>query len=197
MPRPLLLLLAALLLPAAGQAAPKKAKELLLQPLVEEMKAPEVELTKAQAVAVKRSESCLQQDSNWLRAQQNQVPVSQLYELLGSAVVCWQGAEKKAAAAGAEGLALHGWTAGRTRYMESFRSWMWAVDAKMSNDRRHICQRLETASKEALASVQAADGLAERYQGAGAKAMAFQLEADSKVMAETVSTEYKNQRCSK
>jgi hypothetical protein len=192
-------LLLALLLSAplahAGPKQPKQPKPLLLQPLVDEMQPGETPLTKAQDLAVRRSEACLKQDGNWLRAQENQVPVNQLYELLSSAVVCWQGAEKKAAAGGEEAAAVARWTAGRTRYMEAFRSWIWAIDAKISNDQRHICQRLTTASQEGAAAIQAADGLSGFYEGAAARALAMQLAADSKSLAEAVGGEFKNQRC--
>lgn len=196
MRRILLVLLAAALVPALAQGAPKQAKEMLLQPLVDEMKQGDAPLTKGQEVAAKRAEACLKQDANWLRGQRNEIPLNQLYELLGSAVVCWQGAEKKSASFGEEAAAVLGWTAARARYMESFRSWIWALDAKFANDQRHLCQRLKSASSEGIAALKATDGLAESYSGPTAKALAYQLHNDTKTLAEAISSEVKNQRCS-
>jgi hypothetical protein len=195
MPRIPALALALLLVPLLAQAAPKKAKELLLQPLVDEITQPGVELTKAQTIAVKRSETCIKQDRNWLRAQQDEVPLTQLRELLDSAVVCWQGAEKKSAAGGEETARIHWWTTGRARYIESLRTWLYAMEAKYSNDKRHICQRLDSAARSGAAAVNASEGLAEKYEGAKAKALAFQLSTDSTSLHEAILDEVKHQRC--
>ncbi len=197
MRRVLLTLLALALVPALAHAGPKKPKELLLQPLVDEMKDGDTPLTKGQEIAAKRAEACLKQDMNWVRGQQNDVPINQLYESLGSAVVCWQGAEKKTASFGEEAAPVHWWTAGRARYIESFRSWVWALDAKQSGDTRHVCKRLQSASAEGVAALDAAEGLADKYQGASAKALAYQLETDGKSLGEAISGEIKNQRCNK
>lgn len=194
--RSLILVFALALVPLAADAAPKK-KELLLQPLLDEMVPAGAVATKAQDKAIKRSESCLKQDRNWLRAQNDEVPLNQLYELVGGAVVCWQGAEKKSAAGGEESAVVHWWTQGRARYIETFRSWLWSLDAKLSGDNRHVCKRLDVALKEGNAAAEAADGLAEKYEGAAAKALAHQLSADATALNQAVTSEYANQRCGK
>ena len=191
-----LVALALALVSAQADAVPKAAKEMLLQPLVDEMKQGDEPLTKEQEIAAKRAEACLKQDGNWLRGQQNEIPLNQLYELLGSAVVCWQAAEKKTGTFGEPAAAVHAWTAARTRYMECFRGWVWALDAKMSNDPRHVCKRLKAASSAGAAALVASDGLAEKYKSPTAKALAYQLQNDSKTLGEAVASEIKNQRCS-
>lgn len=196
MVRSLILVFALALVPVAADAAPKK-KELLLQPLMDEMVPTGATATKAQEKAIKRSESCLKQDNNWLRAQRDEAPLNQIYELVGGAVVCWQGAEKKSAAGGEESAPVHWWTSGRARYIETFRSWLWSLDAKLSGDVRHVCKRLDVAVKEGGAAAAASENLAEKYQGAAAKALAHQLSADITALNEAVTSEYANQRCSK
>ena len=189
-------LLALTLAPAPADAAPK-AKVLLLQPLVDELTPAGVDgaFSKEQERAIKRSEACLQQDGNWLRAQRDEVPVGQIYELVGGAVVCYQGAEKKVTEAGEAAAPILAWTVARRHYIESFRSYLWALDAKLSGDKRHVCQRLKEAEHEGVAAAGAADGLVDRYEKAPAKTLAAQLMADVKGLNEAILAEVKNQRC--
>ncbi len=195
-----LLCLAACLLVGSSAFAQKakKAKEMLLAPLAAEFAPAEgEELSKDSKKALNVSERCLKQDRSWLRAQENQVPVNQLYESLSSAVVCWQGAEKKAAKAGEVAAPLAWWTAARARYIESYRTYLWAIDAKLAGDRAFVCRRLGSALTESNLAIDASEGLSDKYKGVAAQALAAQLMADVGGLSSAIGSEHKNQGCGK
>lgn len=192
-------LTASLSLCIAGSAlAAPKARAMLLQPLADELAVPEgQEQSKDVVKGLNVAERCLKQDRSWQRSQENQVPVNQLYESLSSAVVCWQGAEKKAQKAGEPGAPLAWWTTARARYIESFRTYLWAIDAKLAGDRAFVCRRLGSAMVEKAAAEAAGAGLADKYQQVAAQALAAQLSADIGGLAEAIEAEHKNQGCGK
>jgi hypothetical protein len=186
-----LLILALLLLPLSVQARPKGPS--LIEPLVAELTLDPA--NKDQAKAIKAAERCLDTDSLWERAQENNDPISQVYESLTTAVTCWQGAEKKAAKAGEAMGSLPAWVSARARYLESFRSFVWALDAKFAGNQTYICKRLQTARVEGAAAVVAAENLVDRFGTNEAKALAAAQEATTAAMAQNIADEFAHQKC--
>lgn len=179
-----------LLVPALAFAAPK-AKVMKLQPLIDEVGA---SASKEALAAVQAAERCLKLDENWEMAQEQRIPPNQLYELLATAVVCWQGAEKKAGKA-ADGAPLVAWTAARARFVESYRSFVWAIDAKVSSNNEHVCKRMKTAQTELAAALAAADKLDGAMQTAAAKGWAAAQAKSTRDFASIFEGEASAQRC--
>jgi len=197
MTRTLLLSIAVLLvLPATSLAAKKKEpKPLVLEPLAAELRASQGELSGDQLKVLKIAGRCLVSDKHWERGQENNIPVNQIYELLASSVVCWQGAEKKGAKLGESFAAVNRWMVARARYVECLRSFIWGIDAKLSGDRAQVCRRMKTAIEQSAQASEAAAALQESYSTEGAQALAGQMLAEAKGMAEMVGGEFRNQKC--
>ena len=200
MPRRITVLLVALalLLPAAALAKkPLKRKPMVLDPLGAEIAA-RGELTDDLWKVLRVADRCLDGDKNWKREQERpgtNVPVNSIYELLSSSVVCWQGAEKKAGKAGEPFAVVTPWVSARARYIEAYRSFMWAMVAKLESDRSGVCRRLETARTEGAAAITAAAGLADGFESAEAKSMGLQLDQEARGLGVTIEDEYRHQRC--
>lgn len=195
----LLLLALALLLPAAAAAGkkPMKRKPLLLDPLGVEIAA-KGEFTDDLYKTLRVADRCLDGDKHWQREQERpgtNVPVNSLYELLSGAVVCWQGAEKKATKAGEPFAPATPWIVARARYLEAYRSFMWAIVAKMEGDRAVVCRRLETAREEAGAAITAGSGLADLFNNTEAKSMGLQLDQEAQALGAMIEDEYRHQKC--
>ncbi len=194
----LLFLVLSLVLPAAAVAGkkPLKRKPLQLDPLGAEIAA-KGEFTDDQWKTLRVASRCLDSDRNWQREQERpgtNVPVHSIYELLSSAVVCWQGAEKKAVKAG-EAFAPTPWVVARARYLEAYRSFMWAIIAKLEGERERVCGRLDTAKDEASAAITAAAGLADKFETTEAKEMGFQLDQEAQALGAMIEDEYRHQKC--
>ena len=188
----------ALLLPTVAAAKkPLKRKALVLDPLGVEIAA-NTEFTDDLWKTLRVADRCLDGDKNWKREQERpgtNVPVNSIYELLSSSVVCWQGAEKKAIKAGEPFATVTPWISARTRYIEAYRSFMWAIVAKLEGDRATVCRRLETAQTEAAAAITAASGLADGFDSTDAKSMGLQLDQEAQGMGAMVEDEYRHQKC--
>lgn len=200
MPRrfPVLLLALALLLPAVAVAKkPLKRKPLMLDPLGVEIAA-KAELDDDLWKTLRVADRCLDGDKNWKREQERpgtNVPVNSIYELLSSSVVCWQGAEKKAIKAAEPFAPATPWISARARYIEAYRSFMWAIVAKLEGDRSGVCKRLETAREEASTAVTAASGLADRFDSPEARSMGLQLDQEAQTLSVMVEDEHRHQKC--
>ena len=200
MPRRITVLLVALtlLLPAAALAKkPVKRKAMVLDPLGVEIAA-RAEFTDDLWKTLRVADRCLDGDKNWVREQERpgtNVPVNSIYELLSSSVVCWQGAEKKALKAGEPFGPVAVWVAARARYIEAYRSFMWAIVAKLDGDRSGVCRRMETAKEEGAAAIRAAAGLADLFDSTDAKAMGLQLDQEAQAMGVMIEDEYRHQKC--
>jgi hypothetical protein len=194
----LLLVTVALLVPAVAVAKkPLKRKALTLDPLGEEVAAAG-EYTDDLYKVMRTADKCLDGDKNWKREQErptDSLPVNQIYELLSSSVVCWQGAEKKAGKAGEIFAPASTWITARARYIEAYRSFLWAIVAKLEGDRVNVCRRLKTAMDEGLIAKQTASGLADGFAGTDAKSMGLQLDQEAQLLMAQIEDEYKHQKC--
>jgi len=191
----LTLALLPLLLAAPALAAKKAPKPLKhLQSLVDEssVAAP---LSNDVFKVLRYADRCLVSDKQWERAQANQVPINQLYEQLSSAVACWQTAEKKMTRAGEPVAVATLWVIARARYIESYRGYLWGIDAKLSGKRNQVCKRLREATRQAVIANEASAGLTEKFKSAETKALAAAAEQMSGQLGATIATEFKHQKC--
>lgn len=187
-----------LLAPAAALAGkPVKRKPMQLDPLGVEVAA-KGEYTDDLYKVLWSANGCLEGDRNWQREQErpgSNVPVYEIYELLSSSVVCWQMAEKKAGKAGDVFAAAAAWIVARARYIEAYRGYMWAIDAKLEGDRSQVCRRLAAATPQVDAAVQAATGLADAFSQPDGKSMGLQLQQESLGLKGQVEDEIRHQKC--
>jgi hypothetical protein len=188
-----ILLAALLLMPVLATAAPKK-RPLLLQPVQDEMAA-KGEITKDIAKVLKKSEICMQDDKRWDKALQDQGSITEIYEMLRSAVFCWQNAEKKSAKIGEAANPAGDYVQARARYIEAFRSYLWGIEAKLMADRLNTCKRLKVAAKEAATAIAAADGLVDKFSTDDGKALAQATAVSSAQLGNTIGEELKRQQC--
>lgn len=188
-----------LLVPAAALAKKRAPKPLVLEALAVDLRDADGELADDQGKALKVAGRCVQDDQRWAREMENREPVTQTYETLAGAVVCWQGAEKKAGKLGEPFAAATRFIGARARYVETLRSFYFALTEKgrTGADGQRLCDRLEVALGEAGAANDLGAGLATAFTNEDAKTMAAQLDADIKHWGELVATEYKHQKCSK
>jgi len=187
-----------LVLPVASHAKKKKApKPLVLEALAVELRGQDGELTADQTKALKVAGRCVRDDAIWARAMENREPVTQTYETLAGAVVCWQGAEKKAGKLGEEFAAQQRFISARARYIETLRSFYFALTEKFRTgaDQERLCDRLKVALGEAGQANALGADLASAFTDEGARAMAGQLDADIKHWGELVAGEFKHQKC--
>jgi len=190
-----LLALLSLLIALPALAAKKEPKPLKqLQPLVDET-ALVGPVSKDAFKALRYADRCLTSDKNWERAQQNQVPINQFYEMLSSAVVCWQTAEKKLGKVGESVVTAGLWVSARARYMEAFRAYVWGVDAKQSGKRNQVCRRLKEATTLAVAANEASSGIVDKFTDANAKGLAMAADQLSEQLGAQIATEFSNQKC--
>jgi len=187
-----------LLLPASALAKKKTPKPLVLEGLAADLRAASGELASDQLKALKVAGRCVQDDRIWAREMENREPVTQTYETLAGAVVCWQGAEKKAGKVGDSFAAATRFVAARARYVETLRSFYFALTEKFRTgaDGQRLCDRLKVALGEAGAANGLGADLAAAFTDEGAKTMAAQLDADIKHWGEVVAAEFKHQKCS-
>jgi hypothetical protein len=189
-----------LLLPPASALAKKKApKPLVLEGVAADFRDAAGELAADQTKALKVAGRCVQDDRIWAREMENREPVTQTYETLAGAVVCWQGAEKKAGKLGDSFAAATRFIAARARYVETLRSFYFALTEKFRTgaDGQRLCDRLTVALGEAGAANELGADLAAAFTNEDAKTMSAQLDADIKHWGEVVATEFKHQKCSK
>jgi len=177
---------------SAGKKAPKPLKH--LQSLVEES-ATAGPLDKDAFKALRYADRCLVSDKQWERAQANQVPINQLYEQLSSAVACWQTAEKKMVKTGEPVAVATLWVSARARYIESYRGYLWGIDAKLSGNRYQVCKRLREAARQAAVANEASSGLSEKFTGPVAIVLAAAAEQLSGQLGEVIATEFTHQKC--
>ena len=195
---PILALTLAVFLPLTASAKEKKKKPLALEPLAEEVRAHTgAELTKDQLKALRVASRCLDDDQFWAREMENREPVTQTYETLSGAVVCWQGAEKKASKLDDSFGSALGYIRARARYVEVLRSFYFSLTEKLRTgaDIGRLCERLNTTLEQAAAANDAGAGLAESFQTPNAQALAAQLDADIAYWGELVANEHKHQKC--
>ena len=188
-----------LLLPVAAVAKKKKKapKPLVLEAIAVDLRGEDGALDDDQRKALKVAGRCVRDDAIWARSIENREPVTQTYENLAGAVVCWQGAEKKAGKLG-EGFAVAArFITARARYIETLRSFYFALTEKFRTgaDSERLCDRLKVALGEAGAANAVGADLAAAFTDEGARAMAAQLDADIKHWGELVAQEFKNQKC--
>lgn len=191
------LVLGTVLLVPLAASAKKKAKPLVLEPLAADIRAKTGELTTDQTKALRQAGRCLEGDRFWAREMENRDPVNQTYETLAGAVVCWQGAEKKAGKQDEGFASAKRFIQARTRYVETLRSFYFALTEKLRTgaDQGRLCERLSIALGEAGKANELGAGLAEVFQNEEARALAAQLDADIKYWGEGVASEYKHQKC--
>ncbi len=187
-----------LLLPSLAGAAPKKKpiKFEYLQTLYDEAidGVPE-DGHRDIGKAIKVADRCSLDDARWAKAMDDgQTQVNVLYEMLQGAVVCWQGAERRVTKHGSL-EAPTAFVAARTRYLEAFRSYIWAIEAKLASDRQSTCTRLKTALTEVEKAAEATNGLVEKFKAEANQMLAAKAAADAKGLADTIADETANQRC--
>ncbi len=193
----LLLVVLSLLLPTAAVAKELKRKPLKKLDVLGIELAAKGEYSDDMYKAVRKADRCLEADRNWLREQErpDPVPVTQLYELVAGAVVCWQGAEAKALKLGPEFEPATLWIQSRTRYIESFRSFLWGIVAKYDGEQAVTCRRLTTAMEEAAAMQAASMGLATKYTTEGAQALGAQADGEAAALGQMIADEFRHQKC--
>ncbi len=188
-----------LLLPVAATAKKKKSpKPLVLEVLATDLRAEDGTLADDHRKALKVAGRCVQDDGIWAREMENREPVTQSYETLAGAVVCWQGAEKKAGKLGEPFSTAARFISARARYVETLRSFYFALTEKFRTgaDGQRLCDRLRIALGEAGQANDLGAGIASAFKNDGARAMAAQLDADIKHWGEVVAAEFKHQKCS-
>lgn len=190
----LILCLLALSLPTIAAAKEKAPKPSFVQPLLDEL-ATRGELSKDQSKALKAAHRCIDSDRNWERGQDNQLTPTQLYEAASGAVVCWQGAEKKATKLGEAMVPATGWIAARARYLEAYRDYLWAIEAKLKGDRIFTCKRLVTAMGAREKMVDSHKGLAESFTVEHAQGFGALQTSLSDALAQSIEGEHGNQKC--
>jgi len=186
-----------LLLPTVALAKKKTPKPLVLEVIAADLRGEDGVLADDQRKVLKIAGRCVRDDGIWSRAMENREPVSQTYETLAGAVVCWQGAEKKAGKLGEPFAAAARFIGARARYVETLRSFYFALTEKYRTgaDGQRLCDRLKVALGEAgVANALGAD-LASAFTNQGAKEMSAQLDADIKHWGEVVAGEFKHQKC--
>ena len=182
----------ALALPAV--AAPGK-KELVSQPLIDELAARGPLPEKALKV-MRPVERCLRDDKTWERGLGNELTANQLYELMASAVTCWQTTEKRLTKAGPDYAAVLPFVVARARYVEAFRDYLWGVDARLSSkDPSQVCRRFKTALASATTANDVARGLADSFGADTAKALAAGQDKLAADLGGYIAKEYEDQRC--
>ncbi len=196
---PLTFLLAAVLAaslatPALAAKGPPKLK--LLQPLADELGSAAA-LTDDGWKAIKAVDQCAVQDLNWERAMapEQMTPIDSMFELLASGVVCWQGAEKKAAKVATEQPRLAELAAARARYVEMVRGYYDGFRAKAAGDNNQTCKRFKVAVNQAAAAVGASRGLVDRFDQVENKTVALTVDQKIAAFAELITSEYANQKC--
>ncbi|MEE2828164.1 MAG: hypothetical protein VX498_03165 [Myxococcota bacterium] len=189
------LLVLVVLLPVTASAK-KPPKPMLLEPFAAELREQKGELSKQEDKALRVASRCLKDDELWVQRMEND-PVNRTYESLGGAVVCWQGAEKQALKSGDGFGAARQWIQTRTRYVETLRSFFFAMMEKLQPgaDRKRVCDRLTTALKEVASAKSVGEALVEAFQSGSAKALAGQLDADVTHWGETLVQHFENQKC--
>jgi len=193
-----LVVVLALLVPSFAVAKkPIKRKELLLDALGEELAA-KGEYTDEMYIVIRKASGCLDSDRNWEREQErpgDNTPITQIYEMLASSVVCWQGAEKKAQKAGETLEPATAWISARARYIEGYREFINGIHAKLEGDRVRTCKRLFTARDLSEAAVGAAAGLADKFETPAGQAMGAQMDTEAKALKGMVLSEIEHQKC--
>jgi hypothetical protein len=197
---PVFVLSVSVLLPLSASAKGKKPKPLVLEPLAQEIRETSgAELTKHHLKVLRNAGRCLNDDKFWVREMENRDPVTQIYETLSGAVVCWQDAEKKGAKLklGEEWSSSQRYISTRTRYVESLRSYFFALSEKLraGADVGRLCARLKTSLEDAVKAKEEAEGLNESFQTADARALAEQLMSDVWAFNENIAAEYGHQKC--
>ena len=192
----LLLVILALLVPATASAgkAKKKSKPLELQGLADELAAAG-EVTDDMAKVLRFADRCFKGDKRWERSMEDEVPINQLYEQLAGSVTCWQTAEKKATKLGDVFALPTKWVSARTRYIEAFRGYVWAIDAKLDGESAQVCRRLTEAIRQAGSANVASDGLVDTFSGEAAKALAAQVDAQADEVGQVIAREFETQKC--
>ncbi|HCP45056.1 MAG TPA: hypothetical protein DIU15_03390 [Deltaproteobacteria bacterium] len=184
-----------LLVPFAAEAKGKKKKKpLQLQALVDELAA-RGEVSDDMMKAIRFADRCRDSDKRWERGMEDQVPVNQLYEQLAGAVFCWQSAEKKAGKLGGAFEPVTRWVATRARYIETFRGYVWAIDAKLAGESAQVCRRLGAAAEQASAGHKSAEGLIDLYTVEAAKMLAARVDADVEQAGAMIAREIEVQKC--
>ena len=200
MPRWIILAVFSLLLlvPVSSLAKKKAPKPLVLEGVAADFRDAAGELAADQVKALKVAGRCVQDDRIWAREMENREPVTQTYETLAGAVVCWQGAEKKAGKVEGSFAAATRLIGARARYVETLRSFYFALTEKFRTgaDGQRLCDRLKVALGEAGAANDLGADLAAVFTNEAAKTMAAQLDADIKHWGEVVAAEFKHQKCS-
>ncbi len=191
--KPTVLLAVLLAIPVLATAAPKKRAN-LLQPLEDEMTA-KGELPKLMMKALKNGDRCIYDDKRWEQATHDGVSISDLYEMLQGAVFCWQDTEKKASKAGEGNQPAADYFRARARHIEAYRSYIWAMEAKGTNNRLLTCKRLKVAVEEVTAAITSADGLAEKFTSESGQALAAFATAQGDSLSAMITDEYSNQKC--
>lgn len=191
-------LVLALLVPSFAVAKkPIKRKELTLDAIGVELEA-RGEYTDDMYVALRKASGCLDSDRNWEREQErpgDNTSITDIYEMLASSVVCWQGAEKKAQKLGEPFAPATAWISARARYIESYREFINGMHAKMEGNRVHVCTRLKTALDLSDLARGAASGLADKFQTPGGQALGAQADTEAQALRGMVLSEYEHQKC--
>ena len=123
------------------------------------------------------------------------LPVSRIYEYLQSAVFCWQTAEKKATKVGDSAEPAASYYAARARYIESFRSYIWGIEAKLAGDKMMTCKRLKVAATEAVIANTASEGLAEKFATDDGKLLGAVTTTSATELGATIASELEHQKC--
>jgi len=190
----LLVVTVCLLVPMMANAKGKKKKPLQLQPLADEL-AVRGEISDDMLKTLRFADRCRQSDKRWERGMAEEVPINQLYEQLAGAVFCWQSAEKKSTKLGEAFEPVTRWVATRARYIETFRGYVWAIDAKLAGESAQVCRRLATAAEQAIAGNKSADRLKEFYSVESAKMLAARVDADVEQASAMIAREIEVQKC--
>lgn len=186
-------LLAGALLASTAEAGAKPPKLHRLQPFADALSAT-APLDDAGWKALKTADSCLRDDQLWSSNDQGRT-ANQIYELAASAVLCWQAATKKAEAAGPNVAPLAAWVRARTRYVETFRAYIWGIDAKLTGDRKATCTRLLDAARSSALTQEAAQGLSAFWTTPDAQGLSAWLDREAAALGATVAAEAKTQQC--
>jgi hypothetical protein len=193
-------MLGLLVLAASGSlaSAPLAAKEpkplRVLGPLSLEL-SEQGALTGDADKALRQADRCIDSDKQWERAQVNEVPLTQLYETLSSAVVCWQDAEKKGEKLGESYLPAQRWVAARARYVEAYRSFVWAGTAKREGDLMAVCKRLTESMRIVGDANTAAAAMTGLHTSPESQALAAALDQSTRGLGEAIADEFEHQKC--
>lgn len=187
-------LTAAVVTPALAAKGPPKLKQ--LQSLADEFLT-EGAVSADAWKALKAADRCANQDLLWERAMEPEqmTPIDEMFELLAAGVVCWQGAEMKAAKLTEEQPRLGEIVAARARYAELVRGYYDAFRAKAVGNLTQTCKRFKVAVAQAAAAVDASHGLLDRFDSVENKTLAMTVDQKIGAVAELVTVEYANQKC--